>query len=71
VAAVDYALTVGASESRWPLGSPDSPVNYSQRARLFPQERSVRLAGQPGHRTQSGAPQTGASLAKVSQISSL
>jgi hypothetical protein len=30
VTAGDRAPTVGTSESRWPSGSPNSPVNYNQ-----------------------------------------
>jgi hypothetical protein len=29
VSTMDYAPTVGAGESHWPSGSPDSPMNYS------------------------------------------
>jgi hypothetical protein len=35
VTAVDCAPIVGAGESRWPPGAPDSPVNFSQSARLI------------------------------------
>jgi hypothetical protein len=55
---VDYVPTIGAGESRWPPGSSDSPVNYSQSARPISREWPVRLVGQPGHWTLSGAHQT-------------
>jgi hypothetical protein len=57
--------TVGAGA----VGSPDSPVNFSRSALGdFPSAASS-LLNQPVHRTLSGAPQAGASLARLSQTS--
>jgi hypothetical protein len=52
------ARTIGLLAHRTVRCTPDNLVNYSQCARLFSWERPVRLAGQPRHRTLSGAHQT-------------
>jgi hypothetical protein len=64
---VDCAPTGGAGESRCPPSSLDSWVNYSQNAQPISRDCPVHLAGQSVHTRQSSAPQTGASLAKLSQ----